>query len=48
MKTRCLRFYVLHCVVLPLIAIVFIAVHFWRVQKDGGLTVREDDDGKGK
>jgi len=44
-----LRFYVLHCVVLPLIAIVLIAVHFWRVQKDGGLTVREGpegDDGK--
>jgi len=34
-------------VVLPLIAIVFIGVHFWRVQKDGGLTVRaKDDDGK--
>lgn len=41
-----LRFYVLHCVVLPLIAIVFIAVHFWRVQKDGGLTAREGNDGK--
>jgi len=41
-----LRFYVLHCVVLPLIAILFIAVHFWRVQKDGGLTVRPDDDRK--
>jgi cytochrome b6 len=41
-----LRFYVLHCVVLPLLAIVLIAVHFWRVQKDGGLTAREDDDGK--
>ena len=42
-----LRFYVLHVVVLPLIAIVFIGVHFWRVQKDGGLTVRsKDDDGK--
>jgi cytochrome b6 len=38
-----LRFYVLHCVVLPLIAIVFIAVHFWRVQKDGGLTVKGED-----
>jgi cytochrome b6 len=38
-----LRFYVLHCVVLPLIAIVLVAVHFWRVQKDGGLTVREDN-----
>jgi cytochrome b6 len=41
-----LRFYVLHCVVLPLIAIVLVAVHFWRVQKDGGLTVREENDGK--
>lgn len=38
-----LRFYVLHCVVLPLIAVLFIAVHFWRVQKDGGLTLREED-----
>ena len=36
-----LRFYVLHCVILPLLAVLFIAVHFWRVQKDGGLTVRE-------
>jgi cytochrome b6 len=36
-----LRFYVLHCVVLPLVAALFIAVHFWRIQKDGGLTVRE-------
>ncbi len=41
-----LRFYVLHCVILPLLAVAFIAVHFWRVQKDGGLTVREEDDGK--
>jgi quinol-cytochrome oxidoreductase complex cytochrome b subunit len=37
-----LRFYVLHCVILPLIAVVLIAVHFWRIQKDGGLTTRED------
>jgi quinol-cytochrome oxidoreductase complex cytochrome b subunit len=41
-----LRFYVLHCVVLPLVAIVFVAVHFWRVQKDGGLTVREPNGSK--
>ncbi len=41
-----LRFYVLHCVVLPLLAIMLIAVHFWRVQKDGGLTVREKNDRK--
>ena len=36
-----LRFYVLHCVILPLVAILFIAVHFWRIQKDGGLTIQE-------
>jgi quinol-cytochrome oxidoreductase complex cytochrome b subunit len=41
-----LRFYVLHCVVLPLIAVLLVAVHFWRVQKDGGLTVPEEDAGK--
>ena len=41
-----LRFYVLHCVVLPLLAVLFIGVHFWRVQKDGGLTVRPEDDQK--
>ena len=39
-----LRFYVLHCVILPLAAVLFIAVHFWRVRKDGGLTVREKRD----
>lgn len=38
-----LRFYVLHCVVLPLAAIVLVAVHFWRVQKDGGLTSKEEN-----
>ena len=42
-----LRFYVLHCVVLPLIAVVLVAVHFWRVQKDGGLTVPEEHGGEG-
>jgi quinol-cytochrome oxidoreductase complex cytochrome b subunit len=30
-----LRFYVLHCVILPLVLIVGIAVHLWRVRKDG-------------
>lgn len=29
-----LRFYVLHCVALPLAAGVFMIVHFWRVRKD--------------
>ena len=32
-----LRFYVLHCVILPLFAVVFIAIHFWRIRKDGGI-----------
>ncbi len=41
-----LRFYVLHCVILPLGAVVLIAVHFWRIQKDGGLTVPEDHEQK--
>ena len=42
-----LRFYVLHVVILPLIAFLFIGIHFWRVQKDGGLTVtHKDEDGK--
>lgn len=36
-----LRFYVLHCVILPLTAILLIAVHFWRIRKDGGLYVPE-------
>jgi len=32
-----LRFYVLHCMILPLTAMFFVAVHFWRIRKDGGL-----------
>ncbi len=33
-----LRAYVWHCIGLPLIAIVFVVVHFWRVRKDGGIS----------
>src|SRR5437763_1865670 len=33
-----LRFYVLHCVGLPLVIGVLMAVHFWRVRKDGGIS----------
>jgi len=33
-----LRFYVLHCVGFPLIAATLMAVHFWRVRKDGGIS----------
>jgi len=32
-----IRFYVLHCVVLPLAGGLLIAVHFWRIRKDGGV-----------
>lgn len=31
------RFYWLHCIVLPLVLVIFIGVHMWRVRKDGGL-----------
>ena len=41
-----LRFYVLHCVILPLAAILFIAVHFWRIRKDGGIYAGEEVSGK--
>jgi len=33
-----LRFYVLHIMVLPLAAAIFLAVHFWRIRKDGGIS----------
>jgi quinol-cytochrome oxidoreductase complex cytochrome b subunit len=39
-----LRFYVLHCVILPLIAVLFLAIHFWRIRKDGGLYTGEKTD----
>ena len=38
-----LRFYVLHCLILPLAALLFIAVHFWRIRKDGGLYVHQSE-----
>src|SRR5438552_7116552 len=33
-----LRFYVLHCVAVPLAAALLIAVQFWRVRQDGGIS----------
>jgi quinol-cytochrome oxidoreductase complex cytochrome b subunit len=38
-----LRFYVLHCVVLPLILVLLVAFHLFRVRKDGGLVTTEHD-----
>ncbi len=33
-----LRFYVLHVAVLPISMVFLIAIHFWRIRKDGGLS----------
>ena len=33
-----LRFYVLHTVFFPVVTSVFLAVHFWRIRKDGGIS----------
>ena len=33
-----LRFYVLHIMFMPLITAIFLAVHFWRIRKDGGIS----------
>src|SRR3990172_2570616 len=30
-----LRFYILHCIFIPLVASVLMAVHFWRIRRDG-------------
>jgi menaquinol-cytochrome c reductase cytochrome b subunit len=33
-----LRWYVLHVLALPFIIVIFLAVHFWRIRKDGGIS----------
>ena len=40
-----IRFYLLHVIVLPLVATIFIGIHFWRIRKDGGLArpAKEDE-----
>jgi len=37
-QSALLRFYVLHCVVLPLLMGFLVGVHFWRIRRDGGLS----------
>ena len=37
-----IRFYLLHVMLLPLVAAMLMAVHFWRIRKDGGLTKPAD------
>ena len=39
-----LRFYVLHVAVLPAALILVVAIHFWRIRKDGGLSRPADAD----
>jgi quinol-cytochrome oxidoreductase complex cytochrome b subunit len=33
-----LRFYVLHCVFIPLVASALMILHFWRIRRDGGVS----------
>src|SRR5207245_2733104 len=33
-----LRFYVLHCIFIPVIASILMILHFWRIRKDGGIS----------
>lgn len=42
-----LRFYVLHVAVLPAILSLLIAIHFWRIRKDGGLSRPAEEDAAG-
>ena len=33
-----LRFYVLHCIFIPIVASILMILHFWRIRKDGGIS----------
>lgn len=37
-----IRFYVLHCVIIPLVTTFLIGIHFWRIRKDGGIQAGYD------
>ena len=39
-----IRFYLLHVMILPLVLSTLLAVHFWRIRKDGGLARPADAD----
>ncbi len=39
-----LRFYVLHVAVLPAVLSMLVAIHFWRIRKDGGLSRPPEED----
>ncbi len=40
-QSALIRFYVLHCFVLPMATIFLVSWHFWRIRKDGGLAVAD-------
>jgi len=42
-ESTLVRFYVLHCVMLPLALVVGLAVHIWRVRKDGGIYIPPEE-----
>jgi quinol-cytochrome oxidoreductase complex cytochrome b subunit len=33
-----IRFYVYHVIAFPLVIAIFMAIHFWRIRKDGGIS----------
>jgi quinol-cytochrome oxidoreductase complex cytochrome b subunit len=39
-----IRFYTLHVAVLPLLIFLLASVHIWRVRKDGGLAINDQDE----
>lgn len=41
-----IRFFLLHVMILPLALILLMAVHFWRIRKDGGLAKPADADAR--
>ena len=43
MPKQSLRFYVLHVAILPIVMSMIMAVHLWRIRKDGGLARSRDE-----
>ncbi len=42
-ESALLRFYVLHCVLLPVVILGLVSFHLFRIRKDGGLVVAENE-----
>ncbi len=43
-----IRFYALHCFILPVVSAMVLAVHFWRIRKDGGISGPPPTTGEGE